>query len=122
MNEQHHDDANKRAEIIAQFGEFITKPRQPVAEPRNHEDANKLATIITLICTKRSPNYKSMIMCYETGEWVMTEDGIKPVLRSIATEHLAALCEDVQKMDDKLLEVARRGAQDAIMNYLYGGE
>lgn len=122
MNEQHHDDANKRAEIIAQFGEFIAKPRQRVAEPRNHADANKLATIITLICTKRSPRFKSMIMAYETGEWVDTENGPKPVLRSIATEHLAALCEDVQKMDDTLLEVARRGAQDAIMNYLYGGE
>ena len=122
MTKQNHDDANKRAEIIAQFGEFIAKSRQRVAEPRNHADANKLATIITLICTKRSPNYKSMIMSYETGEWVDTEDGPKPVLRSIATEHLAALCEDVQKMDDKLLEVAKRGAQDAIMNYLYGGE
>lgn len=114
MTKQHHDDA-KRAEIIAQFGEFI-------AEPRNHADANKLATIITLICTKRSPRFKSMIMAYETGEWVNTEDGPKPVLRSIATEHLAALCEDVQKMDDTLLEVARHGAQNAIMNYIYGGE
>ncbi len=79
-------------------------------------DANKLSTVIALLCTKRSPKYKTMILAFEDGTFI---NG-KSHLEYVNTQKLAEYAEEIQGMDDELLAVARRGAQEAIMKYIYG--
>jgi hypothetical protein len=72
-----------------------------------YRDAARLATIIKMLCTKRSPRKSMDFTC----------DGI--VMNS---QHIAVYAEQVQQMDSALLEAAYRGAIEAIEIYVHGGD